>query len=269
MERRFQRLAVVLVAVWLVLLSVPSFGEEKAMPAPKPISPADQSRLKGMPRRVFFKWSKVNHADGYGIEVSYYGTNWSSPAKLDWVNDTWLTLDFWGDQPGAWRVWAMDKKGHPGAVSHWSLFTFAGEGTEMPPPPPDTPPDFSKMPRGVRRPLPLGAMRDLPLRDPDTGETCAWPPGFPQGMKPPKPIFTPEPEFTDAARKAKEQGSVTLALRIGEDGLVKNVCIVMASRDDLGMSAIKTVRTWRFEPAMQDGKAIPYNLSTEVTFHLY
>src|SRR5215475_3478665 len=106
MEQRFHKLAVVLVAVWLVLLSVPSFGEEKSLPAPKPISPEDQSRLKGtFPRLVSFKWSNVGHATGYGIEIDHYAGGWSAetgrPTRMDWVIDNWLTMNFGADQPGA------------------------------------------------------------------------------------------------------------------------------------------------------------------------
>jgi TonB family protein len=273
MERRSHKLVVVLITLWLVSLAVPSFGEEKPLPAPMPISPTDQSRLQGNPRRVSFKWSKVDHAVGYGIEIVYYeGRRWSSdggrPTRVDFLNDTGLTMDFWGDQPGAWRVWAIDRTGQPGTVSQWFLFTFAPEGTEMPAPPPDTLPDFSKMPRTPRREFPVGQMSELPLHDPDTGETCAWPNSPIPGITMPKPVYTPAPQYTDAARRAKQRGSATVAFRVGEDGLVKNVCIAMASRDDLGMSALKTVRTWRFQPAMRDGKPVPYDMSTEVTFDL-
>ena len=85
----------------------------------------------------------------------------------------------------------------------------------------------------------------------------------------PRAIYNPEPELTEAARKANEGGNVELAVDIGEDGLVKRVCILRtAPRDDLGEQAMKTVRTWRFEPAKKDGTSIPYSLSVQVSFNI-
>jgi protein TonB len=37
----------------------------------------------------------------------------------------------------------------------------------------------------------------------------------------------------------------------------------------LDEAAVDTVRMWRFEPAMKDGKAVRVQINVEVNFHLY
>jgi TonB family protein len=222
---------------------------------------------------VVFQWSKVPQANGYGIEIDYYAGQWTSQQGkvtfMDWVKDPTYTFDFVGDQPGSWRLWAMDKKKLPGQVSAWSVFTFGPDNQPIPPPPPDTAPLFAHLPRAPRVPVPKGTVHQPPIFDPKTGEACQWPFTPVKGSTPPRVIYSPVPDFTEAARKAKVNGDVALVLDIGEDGLVKRVCVISASRDDLGLSAVNTVRTWRFNPALHEGAPIPYTLTTEVSFGLY
>jgi protein TonB len=85
----------------------------------------------------------------------------------------------------------------------------------------------------------------------------------------PKPIYAPEPQYTEAARKAKVSGTVYLVIDVGSDGLVKHVCLVRSFRRDVDEQAIKTVRTWKFAPARKDGVAIPYSTTVDVSFNLY
>lgn len=270
-------LALVLSSSLCIGATAQADSERSNLAAPNQLSPADKTRLHGFPRRISFEWSKIHGADGYGIEIDYYYGRWASlgmsppRSQIYWVTDTSMDYDFVGNQPGAWRVWAMDKNGRAGEVSAWSTFSFGPDNQEIPAPPPDTAPLFSRLPGRPHKALPLAKVYPLPLHDPDSGQTCAWPPPTPRqdGIIMPRAVYTPEPEFTEAARKAKAEGTVTLALNVGEDGLVTRVCIATASRDDLGLSAAKTVRTWRFKPAEKDGKPIAYDLSTEVQFHLY
>lgn len=259
------------------LLQVDALGSERlpseSLPAPVQISPADQARLHGFPRRVVFEWSSVPGAKWYGIEIDYYGARWSSqegrPTYIVRVKNPTLTFDFVGDQPGSWRVWAIDNKERPGQISAWSLFTFGPGNQAIPQPPPDTAPR-SLLPQLEQPPVPQGKLRDLPVFDPKTGEACVWPPPPGQaGVTLPTAVYSPEPQYPEGALADRVSGAVMLATDIGGDGLVKRVCVLSASRDDLGRQALDTVRTWRFKPATKDGTPIPYiSLKIEVTFRV-
>jgi TonB family protein len=244
------------------------------LPAPLPISPANQARLHGEPRTVTLEWSKVPGAVGYGLETDFYGGgHWRSetgPNRVERVTNPSFTYEFVGNQPGGWRVWAIDKDGHPGRVSAWSVFTFGNQGDPIPPPPPATTPDFSRWPPWISVPVPQkGNMRALPVLDPKTGEACHWPPTIIKGASVPKAIYNPNPDYPEGAGKAKQNGDVELAVDIAEDGLVKRVCILRASRDDLGEQALNTVRTWRFEPSRMDAMPVPCSVSVHVSFTMY
>jgi TonB family protein len=271
MYRRFLRILLCCVLATTAEAALAS----DSLPAPVLVSPAEQARLHGFPRTVVFEWSTVPGAEAYGIEINYYWGQWNSqagkPTFMQLVKDPTFTFDFFGNQPGSWRVWAVDKHARHGQVSAWSLFSFGPDNQPIHPPPPGTAPDFTRLPArpdALNRLLPQGKMRDLPVSDPKTGENCTWPPTYAQGITMPKGVYTPEPAYTDAVRAAKANGSVQLAVDLGADGLAKRVCVLRASRDDLGQQAVDTVRTWRFEPAKKDGAAIPYSVSVEVTFYV-
>ncbi len=109
-----------------------------------------------------------------------------------------------------------------------------------------------------------------PLRDPASGEACGTPKEPPgPGITRPKAIYTPLPDYTDAARNAKVSGTVYVVIDLGSDGLVKRVCLARGFRKDLDEKAIKTARSWKFEPARKDGVPIPYSTTADVSFNLY
>ncbi|HET6176576.1 MAG TPA: energy transducer TonB [Candidatus Sulfotelmatobacter sp.] len=84
----------------------------------------------------------------------------------------------------------------------------------------------------------------------------------------PKAIYSPEPEFSEEARKTKEQGLVTLSLTVGTDGKPRNVKVFCSCAPDLNDQAINAVQNWRFEPGTKDGKPVMVEIGVEVQFHL-
>jgi len=90
-----------------------------------------------------------------------------------------------------------------------------------------------------------------------------------KGMTPPRAIYSPEPEFSEEARKAKYQGLCTLEVFVDEMGRPRDIKIVGSLGMGLDEKAIEAVKTWRFEPAMKDGHPIPARINLEVDFHLY
>lgn len=89
------------------------------------------------------------------------------------------------------------------------------------------------------------------------------------GVSPPRPIYQPEPEFSEEARKAKYQGICTLALIVGADGRPSNIHVQSSLGMGLDEKAIEAVKNWRFEPAMKDGHPVAVAIAVEVDFHLY
>lgn len=89
------------------------------------------------------------------------------------------------------------------------------------------------------------------------------------GVSAPVPKFTPDPDYSEEARKAKFQGTVTLYAIIGPDGKPRNLRVVRSLGMGLDEKAMEKVRTWLFEPGKKDGQAVAVAMSIEVDFHLY
>jgi TonB family protein len=89
------------------------------------------------------------------------------------------------------------------------------------------------------------------------------------GVSAPKPIFTPDPEYSEEARKAKFQGTVVLWLVIGPDGKAHEIRVARALGMGLDEKAVEAVRTWRFDPAKKDGQPVAVQMNVEVSFRLY
>ena len=89
------------------------------------------------------------------------------------------------------------------------------------------------------------------------------------GVSAPDPIYKPDPPYTKEAKAAKIEGTVVLQIIIGVDGAVTNVKVVKEFDKGLTENAVDTVKTWKFKPAMKDGKPVPCKVSVEVGFRLF
>lgn len=89
------------------------------------------------------------------------------------------------------------------------------------------------------------------------------------GVSMPRAIYSPEPEFSEEARRVKLQGEVTLLATIGADGLPRNLTVVRSLGMGLDEKALEKVRTWRFDPARKDGRPVAVQMNIIVNFHLY
>ena len=146
-----------------------------------------------------------------------------------------------------------------------------------------------KMPQGgpIGDPLSkFSARSDGPGGPGGTGDGCCdgvgnftglhvgdGPPGiFPAGKlgtSVPQAIYSPEPSFSDEARKAKHQGIVQLMLVVGADGRTYDIRVSQTLGMGLDERAIDAVKRWRFRPATRDGKPVNTRIAIEVEFHLY
>ncbi|HZU30538.1 MAG TPA: energy transducer TonB [Candidatus Angelobacter sp.] len=89
------------------------------------------------------------------------------------------------------------------------------------------------------------------------------------GVSAPRAIYTPEPEFSEEARKAKYQGVVVLSIIVGTDGRVHNPRVVRALGMGLDEKAVEGVKTWKFDPSKKDGRPVAVEMNIEVAFNLY
>jgi len=89
------------------------------------------------------------------------------------------------------------------------------------------------------------------------------------GVSAPRPVFTPDPEYSEEARKAKYQGTCVLWLIVGPDGKPRDIKVSRTLGLGLDEKAIEAVKQWKFEPAMKDGKPVAVQINVEVSFRLY
>jgi periplasmic protein TonB len=89
------------------------------------------------------------------------------------------------------------------------------------------------------------------------------------GVTAPVAKFTPEPDFTEEARRAKYQGTVVLAAVVGPDGRPRNIRVVRGLGMGLDEKAIERVKTWLFEPGKRNGTPVAVAMNFEVDFRLF
>lgn len=89
------------------------------------------------------------------------------------------------------------------------------------------------------------------------------------GVSAPVPKYVPDPDYSEEARKAKYQGSVTLYAIIGTDGKPRGLKVIHGLGMGLDEKALEKVRTWQFEPGKKDGQAVAVAMNIVVDFHLY
>ncbi len=85
----------------------------------------------------------------------------------------------------------------------------------------------------------------------------------------PRPIYAPDPEYSEEARKIRQQGTVTLWVVVGADGRVREMRVQRSLGFGLDEKALEAVRTWRFEPARMDHQPVAVQINVEVRFRLY
>jgi TonB family protein len=89
-----------------------------------------------------------------------------------------------------------------------------------------------------------------------------------KGMTPPQPIFRPDAEYTDEARKAQLSGTVVVTLIVETDGTTSDVEVAKPLGDGLEQKAVEAVRQWKFKPATIAGKPVRARVNVEVAFRL-
>ena len=89
------------------------------------------------------------------------------------------------------------------------------------------------------------------------------------GVTQPVPIFTPEAEFSDEARRQKYQGVCEISVIIDAQGNPQSPRVVRTLGMGLDQKALEAVMRYRFKPAKKDGKAVAVRIGVLVNFRLY
>jgi TonB family protein len=103
-------------------------------------------------------------------------------------------------------------------------------------------------------------------KDPESGEPVTH---VGNGVSVPRPVFTPEPKFSEVAHYVGFQGVCVLKIIMGTDGHVHDVDVVRPLGFGLDESAVATVKTWRFQPAAREKQPVAVEMNVEVSFNLY
>jgi TonB family protein len=115
---------------------------------------------------------------------------------------------------------------------------------------------------------------DCPAKFDDSLETNGVAPsGRTPGVKQPKPVFTPEAEFSEKTRKEINKkhlrpffGVGMITFVVDADGHTRDLCVKKSGPFDLDEQAAKAVMQYRFEPATKDGQPVAIRVSSEISF---
>jgi TonB family protein len=90
-----------------------------------------------------------------------------------------------------------------------------------------------------------------------------------EGVKQPQSVYTPEPAFSEEARRAKYQGTAVLYVVVDKEGNVSRIRLERPLGMGLDENAMERLKTWRFKPGTYDGQPAAVEMNIEVTFNLY
>jgi TonB family protein len=88
------------------------------------------------------------------------------------------------------------------------------------------------------------------------------------GISAPVAIFTPDPEFSEEARKAHYGGTVWLAIIIDAEGHARNIHVIKSLGMGLDEKAMEAVSKWKFRPAMKNGHPVAVRATVQANFRL-
>jgi TonB family protein len=81
-------------------------------------------------------------------------------------------------------------------------------------------------------------------------------------------VFKPTPEYTDEARTAHIEGTVSLELEFTAAGEVRVLRVVHGLGHGLDEAAERAALRIRFKPAQSDGRAVDFRATVLITFRL-
>jgi TonB family protein len=89
------------------------------------------------------------------------------------------------------------------------------------------------------------------------------------GVSAPVVIHSVEPEFTEEARRANYQGTVSIQLIVDAQGNPQDIRVSHHLGMGLDEKAMEAVRQYKFKPAVFQGNPVAVQLVIDVDFHLH
>ena len=87
-------------------------------------------------------------------------------------------------------------------------------------------------------------------------------------IKAPRILERVEPQYTNEARAAGIEGTVTLRAELDENGRLSSFTVFKGLGHGLDENAISCARQWQFEPAMRNDVPIRVRVGLEINFRL-
>lgn len=79
-------------------------------------------------------------------------------------------------------------------------------------------------------------------------------------------LSNPKADYTEAARAAHVEGTVSLQVIVGADGAMQSAKIIKSLHPDVDRKAIESLRQWRWYPAIRNGAFVPETLELFLSF---
>jgi TonB family protein len=89
------------------------------------------------------------------------------------------------------------------------------------------------------------------------------------GVKAPTGMFTPPPDFSEEARRAKFQGEMTLSVVVDKAGNVARIRVDKVLGHGLDEQSMQAIKAWRFIPGTRNGEPAAVREPIGVAFNLY
>lgn len=89
------------------------------------------------------------------------------------------------------------------------------------------------------------------------------------GVSAPRAIYTPDPEYSERARKVGYRGTCVMRIVVDANGIPQDIRVTRPLGMGLDEKAMEAVRQWRFKPAMKDGAPVAVAINVEISFRLY
>jgi TonB family protein len=90
-----------------------------------------------------------------------------------------------------------------------------------------------------------------------------------EGVLAPHSLSAPGPEYSEEARKAGYQGTVTMSFVVDTAGTPKDIQITQPSGLGLDEKSVEAVSAWKFEPGQKETRAVSVEMNVETSFRLY